>query len=94
MNRPIVIVEGGIVQDVLDGQTRPDYIVWDWDNFRDDPARYWYERAEEERACILATFHPSVIRELQEMLAEDMAWAIEQEKREREADPFWMVEAR
>ncbi|SRR6266568_2479796 len=44
----MVIVEGGIVQDVLanDG-TSPDWHRHDWDDFRDNPVQYWNDMGTE-----------------------------------------------
>jgi len=41
----MVIVEGGIVQDVLG--TLPDWDRHDWDDFRDNPVEYWNDMGTE-----------------------------------------------
>lgn len=88
---PIVVVEGGIVQEVLN--VRGGYDVWDWDDFKDQPSDYWEEMPDDFRANIRASFSAEAIRQIEEVLAEDIEMAYELENKRKAADPFWMVPA-
>lgn len=88
---PIVVVEGGCVQEVLNVKG---YDVWDWDNFSDAPCEHWDGVGEGLRDNIRATFSALAIRQIQEHLGAEMAEEIELENKRKNADPFWMVEAR
>ena len=91
LERPIVILEDGFVQQVLGVK---DYTTWDWDYFLRNPAEYWEEHGEQGRADIRNAFDAESLREIEEAVAEDLAYDVEERLKLRQADPFWMVEAR
>jgi len=73
----LVIVEGGIVQDLLanDG-TLPDWVPFDWDDFKDDSITYWnnmgaeWQETFKAAAPKLCAYALDTIKEQQEQDAE------------------------
>jgi hypothetical protein len=85
----MVIIEGGIVQDLLSNDgTIPDWDRFDWDDFKDNPVEYWDSMGAEwqeffKEAAPLA--YADALAEVQE--------TTEWEEQERRKDPFCDVEA-
>ena len=90
----LVVVEGGIVQDVLSDTGRTvDYNVWDWNDFEDDPVSYWEEKTDASKAVYRRTVHPEVYADM--IKRYNRAKKREQDEREAEQskDPFRDVPA-